>query len=55
MKTIENCEWITFSLAGKELCAITIKGLFPGEITATKEHLAYENGVCPNEIIVGAE
>lgn len=42
--------WIVFYLQGKELCAITVHGTFPGEIEATKEQLAAENGCKPEEI-----
>lgn len=45
--------WITFLLHGKEIAAITIKGLFPGEIEDTVKLLAYEKKVDPGEIIVG--
>ena len=45
--------WITFSLDGKEIAAVTIKGSFPGEIQDTKELLACEKGVDPSEIVVG--
>lgn len=46
--------WVTFSLNGKEIAAFTIKGMAPGEIQATVELLAYEKGVTPAEITVGA-
>lgn len=45
--------WITFSMDGKEIAAVTIKGTFPGEIQATVELLAYEKGVDPSKITVG--
>ena len=45
--------WITFSLHEKEIHAISISGYFHGEITETKGLLAYENGVSPDDIIVG--
>lgn len=42
--------WIVFYFQGKEVCAITVHGTFPGEIYATKEQLAAENGCGPGEI-----
>ncbi len=42
--------WIVFCLQGKELCAVTVRGSFPGEVTATKEQLAAENHCDQNEI-----
>ena len=45
--------WITFNIDGKEIAAVTIKGLFPGEIESTVELLAYEKGVNPSKITVG--
>ncbi len=42
--------WIVFYLQDKELCAITVRGSFPGEITATKEQLAAEHGCSKKEI-----
>lgn len=32
------------------MCAITVHGTFPGEIDATKEQLAAENGCSPADI-----
>lgn len=49
----QEYRWITFSLNGKEIAAITIKGLFPDEIQETVKLLAYEKGVDPSEITVG--
>lgn len=45
--------WITFSIDGKEIAAVTVKGTFHGEIKATIELLAYEKGVDPSKITVG--
>lgn len=45
--------WIHFySPDGKELCAYTARGTFQGEMEATKEELAEEHGINPEEIIV---
>ena len=46
-------KWITFSLEGKEIAAISIKGSFPGEVKDSVELLAYEHGVDPEKIEVG--
>lgn len=43
--------WIVFYLNGKELCAVTVRGSFAGEIAATKELLAYENSVSVDDIV----
>lgn len=37
---------------GKELAAYTVNGTFRGEMQATKELLAAENGLQPEEITV---
>lgn len=50
----QEFRWITFSLNGEEIAAISVKGLFPGEIQETVKLLAYENGVTTGEITVGA-
>ena len=36
--------WIVFLYQGKEVCAFTVRGTFPGEIDATKDLLAGEYG-----------
>ena len=36
--------WIVFLYQGKEVCAFTVHGTFPGEIDATKDLLAREYG-----------
>lgn len=41
-----------FKLKGKELCAYTLRGTFPGEEEATKELLAGENNCKPSDISV---
>lgn len=40
---------------GRELCAYTIRGTFPGEEAATIELLAAENGILPQQITVSIE
>lgn len=50
----QEFRWITFSLNGEEIAAISVKGLFSGEISDTVKLLAYEKGVDPSEIVVGA-
>lgn len=40
---------------GKELCAYTMKETFEGEEKATKELLAYENGIDIDDIEVKIE
>lgn len=49
--------WIVFKNknTGKELCAYTITGSFSGELEATKEMLAYENGIDVTEIEITIE
>lgn len=42
--------WVVFTLNGKELVSYTVRGTFPGELQATKESLAYENGVDVSQI-----
>ena len=37
---------------GRELCAITVRGSFDGEIAATIDLLACENGINPASISV---
>ena len=44
-----------FKLKGKELCAYTLRGTFPGEEEATKELLAGENNCKPSDISVSIE
>lgn len=46
-------KWITFSLDGKEIAAISIKGSFPGEVKDTVGLLAYDRNVDPDKIEVG--
>ena len=40
---------------GRELCAYTIRGTFPGEEAATIEQLAHEEGITPDQISVTIE
>lgn len=46
-------QWVTFYLAGKEIVAISIDGLFPDEIEETAKLLAYEKGVTVDLIQIG--
>lgn len=45
-------EWIVFTdrHTGRELCAYTVRGTFPGELEATVEHLAHEHGISLEQI-----
>ena len=43
-------EWIAFCHEGQELGRISLDGMFPGELLATAELLAYEHGI-PAEAI----
>lgn len=43
-------EYIVFYHGKKELAAYTLRGTFAGEMEATKELLAYENGISADEI-----
>ena len=45
-------DWKVFKekATGRELCAYTIRGTFPGEEEATAEHLAHENGLKLDQI-----
>ena len=52
-KKVTEAKWITFSLNGNEIAAISIKGSFSGEIDETVKLLAYEKEVDPSEIVVG--
>ena len=48
-------KWKVFYCNGKELCAYTVKNTFGGEEDATRELLAYENGVSVSDITVVEE
>lgn len=49
-------KWIAFyDGTGKELAAYTVTGTFEGELKATKDLLAYEQGISPEEIIIKEE
>ncbi len=45
-------KWLVFrdDTTGRELCAYTIRGTFPGEAEATAELLAHENGLQVDQI-----
>ena len=43
--------WIVFyDSNGRELCSVTVRGIFPGEIGDTISLLAYENEISVSEI-----
>ena len=42
--------WISFEKSGEVLCEYTVKGTFPGELSATAELLAYEYGCSTEDI-----
>ena len=50
-------QWLIFREkdTGRELAAYTIRGTFPGEAEATKELLAAEGGIDPEQITVTIE
>lgn len=50
-------QWLIFKErdTGRELCAYTIRGTFPGEAAATIEQLAEENGLPADQIITVIE
>ena len=48
-------KWKVFYYNDKELLAYTINGTFDGEEQATKELLAYENGINIDDITVKIE
>lgn len=45
-------EWLVFTVqnTGRELCAYTTRGTFPGELEATRELTAHENGIPAEQI-----
>lgn len=45
-------EWLVFTdqNTGRELCAYTTRGTFPGELEATRELTAHENGIPAEQI-----
>lgn len=47
---MEYWKVFTDSETGRELCAYTIRGTFPGELEATRELLAHENGLPVDQI-----
>ena len=48
-------QYLVFSYNEKELAAYTLRGTFAGEMEATKELLAYENGISIDAIRVTQE
>ena len=49
-------KWIVFyDSTGKELAAYTVTGTFEGELEATKDLLAFEHGISPEEITIKEE
>lgn len=55
MMSEANYNWIVFRLNGRVLCKYSIKGTFLGEMEATLELLAYDNGVDPQDITIKLE
>ena len=47
--------WLVFYNGKKELAAITLRGSFPGEVDATVDLLAGENGISKEAIRVVCE
>lgn len=50
-----NYKWIVFRIGNKVLCKYSIKGTFLGEMGATLELLACENGIDVDEIEIRLE
>ena len=48
-------EWLVFRHEGRELCAYTLRGTFPGERQATIKQLAHDKGIPAEEITVTVE
>ena len=48
-------KYLVFYYEQKELLAYTVRGSFSGELEATKELLAYENGISTDAIRVTQE
>lgn len=48
-------DWVVFYHGREELAAVTLQGLFPGEIRATIELLAYEHGLTQDDISVSLQ
>jgi hypothetical protein len=45
--------WIAFYAPnGRELCSYTLEGTFDGEMEATKEQLAHDHGLYPDDITI---
>lgn len=47
--------WLVFYCGGEEVLAYTVSGTFPGEMEETREQLAYELGVDPDDITCRVE
>ena len=47
--------WVVFYHGKQELAAVTLQGMFPGEIRATIELLAYEHGILQDSISVSLQ
>ena len=50
-----NYNWIVFRIGDKVLCKYSVKGTFLGEMAATLELLAFEQGVNPEDITIKLE
>ena len=48
-------QWIVFYHGKQELAAVTLQGMFPGEIRATIELLAHERGIPQDAISVSLQ
>ena len=47
--------YIVFFVNGKEKAAYTVRGTFHGELEDTKNLIAYENGMDPENVLVKIE
>jgi hypothetical protein len=54
---MEDFKWVAFynKITNERMAAITIEGLYDGEIEETKELLAYENNIQVSDINVVCE
>lgn len=48
-------QWVVFYHGKQELAAVTLQGLFPGEVRETIALLAYERGIPSQEISVSLQ
>ena len=48
-------QWLVFRHEGREICAYTLRGTFPGEREETIKLLAHEKGIPAEEITVTIE